>query len=134
MLADFAGLASMAAATALNAGKEAHHALQLLELGRGVIASLLLEMRTDVSALREQHPEHAEKFISLRNELDSPPDRTTLAASDDNMVSWELPARRRREADQRFSELLTEIRALPGFHNFLDSPTVDELMVAADPD
>ena len=46
MLADFAGLASMAAATALNAGREAHLALELLELGRGVIAGLLLETRT----------------------------------------------------------------------------------------
>ena len=134
MLADFAGLASMAAATALNAGKEAHHALQLLELGRGVIASLLLEIRTDVSALRQQHSEYADKFILLRNELDSPADGTTLATSSDNAASWELLARRRREADQRFSELLISIRAQPGFNNFLCPPTVDELMAAADPD
>jgi hypothetical protein len=44
MLANFAGLASLAAATALNAGRTADHALQLLELGRGVIAGLLLKM------------------------------------------------------------------------------------------
>ncbi|RYP32700.1 hypothetical protein DL768_011129 [Monosporascus sp. mg162] len=49
MLADFAGLASIAGATALNSGKEAYYALQLLELGRGVIAGLLMEMRKDIS-------------------------------------------------------------------------------------
>ncbi|KAG8413806.1 hypothetical protein J3459_012471 [Metarhizium acridum] len=38
MLADSAGLASMAAATALNAGKDPYYALQSLELGRAVIA------------------------------------------------------------------------------------------------
>ena len=134
MLADFAGLASMAAATFLNAGKEAHHALQLLELGRGVIAGLLLEMRTDISALRQQYPEYADEFISLRDELDSPADGTSLINSSDNVASWELPARQRREADQRLSELLIKIRAQPGFHNFLGPPTVDELMAAADPD
>ena len=65
MLTDFTNLTFMAAATALNAGKKAYHTLQLLELGRGVIASLLLEMRTDVSTLREQYPKYIKKFISL---------------------------------------------------------------------
>ncbi|KAG6361605.1 hypothetical protein INS49_009832 [Diaporthe citri] len=39
MLAKYTGLASMAAAIALNAGKSAYDALKLLELGRGVIAN-----------------------------------------------------------------------------------------------
>ncbi|KAJ2896151.1 hypothetical protein MKZ38_005844 [Zalerion maritima] len=49
MLTEFAGLASMAAATALEAHKEPYHALRPLELGRGIIAGLLMEMRGDVS-------------------------------------------------------------------------------------
>jgi hypothetical protein len=57
MLGEFAGLASMAAAIALNAGKEPHHALKLLELGRGVITGLLMEMRTDISDLKLKHRE-----------------------------------------------------------------------------
>lgn len=56
MLADSAGMASMAAATALNSGKAASHALQLLELGRGVIAGLLMDMRGDISSLKREHP------------------------------------------------------------------------------
>ena len=48
----FAGLSSTATAVALKAGKEAHHALQLLELGRGIIPGLLLEMRTNISGLK----------------------------------------------------------------------------------
>ncbi|KAL8366673.1 hypothetical protein RB595_010506 [Gaeumannomyces hyphopodioides] len=134
MLADFAGLASMAAATSLNAGKEADHALQLLELGRGVIAGLLMDMRGDISDLEQKHPILADEFVSLRDELDSPVDSPTVPSSGDNTSSWESQAKRRREADQKFSELITRIRAQPGFHNFLLPPTADELMAAADPD
>ncbi|RYP53061.1 hypothetical protein DL770_011005 [Monosporascus sp. CRB-9-2] len=133
MLADFAGLASMAAATALNSGKEAYHALQLLELGRGVIAGLLIEMRSDISDLQQQHPGLADEFTSFRDELDAPTDRTSPISTDDTL-SWESQAKRRRKADRNFNELITRIRAQPGFHNFLLPPTAKELMAAANPD
>ncbi|RYP54761.1 hypothetical protein DL769_010292 [Monosporascus sp. CRB-8-3] len=132
MLADFAGLASMAAATALNSGKEAYHALQLLELGRGVIAGLLMEMRSDISDLQQQHPGLADEFTSLRDELDAPMDKSSPISTDDTL-SWESQAKRRHEADQKFSELITKIRAQSGFYNFLLPPTAEELMAAADP-
>lgn len=115
MLQDFAGLASAAAATTLNTGKEAHKALELLELGRGVIAGLLLDLRTDISDLRLQYPTLADEFASLRNELDSPTERIVLLTPDHDTYSQELQARRRREANQRFEELIGEIRSQPGF-------------------
>ncbi|KAF9639221.1 hypothetical protein BFW01_g11027 [Lasiodiplodia theobromae] len=131
VLRNSAGLASEAAAIALNAGKEAHKALELLELGRGVIAGLLLDMRTDISDLKLQHPTLADEFASLRNELDSPAERTALSTPDRDTQSQESQARRRREANQRFEELIGEIRSQPGFQRFLLPPTADELMVAA---
>ncbi|KAL8370380.1 hypothetical protein RB595_000652 [Gaeumannomyces hyphopodioides] len=134
ILANSAGLASMAAATALNAGKEASHALQLLELGRGVIAGLLMDMRGDISDLTRKHPSLADEFIVLRNELDSPMGRSTFTNSSGNMSLWESQARRRREADQKFSELITSIRAQPGFDGFLRPPSAGDLMAAANPD
>ncbi|KAI1085982.1 CHAT domain-containing protein [Rostrohypoxylon terebratum] len=133
MLSDFAGLASMAAAIALNAGKDAYHALQLLELGRGVIAGLLMDMRGDISDLKRKHPGLADEFISLRDELDSPASVPTLSSGDE-ASSWEMQMKRRREADQKFNELIIKIRAQPGFENFLLPPTTDELMAAANPD
>ncbi|KAL8364751.1 hypothetical protein RB595_003837 [Gaeumannomyces hyphopodioides] len=133
ILANSAGLASMAAATALNAGKEAFHALQLLELGRGVIAGLLMDMRGDISDLTRKHPSLADEFIVLRNELDSPMDRSTFTNFSDNTCLWESQARRRREADQKFSELITNIRAQPGFDGFLRPPAAGDLMAAANP-
>ncbi|PVI03265.1 hypothetical protein DM02DRAFT_698160 [Periconia macrospinosa] len=134
ILTDFTGLASMAAATALNAEKEAYTALQLLELGRGIIAGLLLETRMDISALDKQHPQFAKEFVSLRDELDSPTDGTDFVTPIDNAPSWVSRANQRREAEQNFNQLLTRIRAQPGFKNFLLPPTVQELMAAANPD
>ncbi|KAK3391203.1 CHAT domain-containing protein [Podospora didyma] len=134
MLAESAGLASVAAAAALNAGKAASHALQLLELGRGVIASLLMDMRGDISDLKREHPGLADEFTSLRDELDSPSDRLTPTISNDSTSSWESQAKRRREADQKFGELIAGIRTRPGFERFLLPPAEDEIMAAADPD
>lgn len=55
MLGKFAGLASMATPAALSAGKYSYHAFQLLESGRGIVSSLILELRGGDSEL-EQHP------------------------------------------------------------------------------
>jgi tetratricopeptide (TPR) repeat protein len=134
MLAEFAGLASMAAAAALNAGKDAFSALQLLELGRGIIASSLMEMRGDISDLKQHHPSLADEFTSLRDELDLPLEMAPLLASTSETPLWELQAKRRREADQKFGDLLLRIRAEAGFHNFLLAPTAEELIATANPD
>ncbi|KAI1204903.1 CHAT domain-containing protein [Annulohypoxylon truncatum] len=141
MLAEFSSLASDSAAACLNAAEgrikeeEAYDALRFLELGRGIIAGLLMDMRVDVSDLRQKYPDLAEKFVSLRDELDLPADVRRFPSHSGDMVGdWESQAKRRREADQGFSELLPIIRTKPGFHNFLLPPTRDELMAAADPD
>ncbi|KAL7917666.1 CHAT domain-containing protein [Trichoderma austrokoningii] len=130
--ATFFGLASTAAAAALNAGKTPEDALQLLELGRGVIASLLMDMRGDITDLRQGHPDLAEKFILLRDELDSPTHNVISPTAADEMSSWELQAKRRREADREFSDVIDTIRAQPRFSNFLHPPTAEELMSATD--
>jgi tetratricopeptide (TPR) repeat protein len=130
ILGRFAGLASMAAAISLKAGKDEHRALELLELGRCIIAGLLLEMRTDISLLKEQHSGLAAEFESLRDELDSPPGRA--APLGDAAPSWESQANRRVEADQKFNEVIMKIREQSGLQNFLLPPTYHELMAAAD--
>lgn len=66
------GLASNAAAVALQAGKDPFVCLEILELGRGVLATSLDDMRIDVLDLKEKEPELAEQFVSLRDELDFP--------------------------------------------------------------
>ena len=52
MLGEFAGLVSIAIATTLSVGKGAYYTLKLLELSRGVITSLLLEIYIDISNIK----------------------------------------------------------------------------------
>ncbi|KAJ3573299.1 hypothetical protein NPX13_g4752 [Xylaria arbuscula] len=131
---NFAGLASAAAATALNAGKDTHDALRFLELGRGIIASLLIETRGDISNLKQKHPSLADEFISLRDEIDLPGNDSSLSSSIGKVSSWESLLRRRREAVQELDKLRSRIRAQPGFENFHLPPSIDELKAAAHPD
>jgi hypothetical protein len=86
-------LSSIAAAVALNAGQDAYEALELLELGRGVIAGLFL----------------AEEFKTLRNELDLPTRRASLSTPSGDTPSLGPHTKRRREAEQRFNNVLIEI-------------------------
>ncbi|OXV06258.1 hypothetical protein Egran_05974, partial [Elaphomyces granulatus] len=127
----FFGLASMAAAVALNAGKEPSDALKLLELGRGIVAGQLLEMRTDISELDSKYPELAKEFLSLREELDAPIGQGFVAAPSDTIASRESRAKRRREAEKRFDRVIKVIRTRSGFENFLLPSTADQFMAAA---
>ncbi|QGI82589.1 hypothetical protein CEK25_009318 [Fusarium fujikuroi] len=131
MLANFVGLASTAAAVAWNAGRDPYHALKLLELGRGIIANLLMDMRGDISDLKQRHADLADDYISLRDELDSTGDKPSPSVPSNGASSLESQATRRRKADQRFTDLIAEIRARPGFDSFFFPPTADEMMVAA---
>lgn len=66
LLSKLNGLPSDAAAYALQAGKEASHALQLLELGRGVIASFGMDARSELTELEGTHSELFHSFTALR--------------------------------------------------------------------
>ncbi|CVL13447.1 uncharacterized protein FPRN_08573 [Fusarium proliferatum] len=131
MLANFVGLASTAAAVALNAGRDPYHALKLLELGRGIITNLLMDMRGDISNLKQRHADLADEYVSLRDELDSMGDSPSPSVPSNGASYLESQSKRRREADQRFTDLITEIRAQPGFDSFFLPPTADEMVGAA---
>ncbi|KAL6798176.1 CHAT domain-containing protein [Trichoderma sp. SZMC 28012] len=126
------GLASTAASAALKAGKAPEDALRLLEQGRGIIASLLMDMRGDISNLQRQCPDLAEKFGLLRDELDMPNNNTISLTATSEVSLWELQRKRRHELNNEFSEVIDIIRAQPGFSNFLQPPDVKELMGAAE--
>jgi tetratricopeptide (TPR) repeat protein len=118
-LREVTGLASLAAAAALNDYRGGLYALQLLEAGRRVIARLLLEKRADTSLLAQKYPRLAERLISLWDELglfDSIDSITTL---DPRAQGWDFKEKGRREADKQLDALLTEIRAKPDFEDFL---------------
>lgn len=125
-LGNFAGLASMAAAVALEAGHEPCEALELLEIGRGVMANLTLQLRTDTSDLKQQHPQLADEFEELREELSVP------SAGNPAAAPLLAEGKRRSDAEQRFRTLVKAIREKDNFEYFLLPPPVHELKNAVE--
>ena len=114
--------------------KGPYDALKLFEIGRSVTTGLLFDMRLNVSDLESDHPDLAARFISLRDALDSPVDQLIPLFPNVKTTSRESGARRRPEASVRLDKLLLEIRAQPGFTDFLLPPTAREIMAASNPD
>ena len=114
---EIVGLASDATAAALRAKKPIHKAAQLLEVGRGIIASSLGDMRTQITDLNAKFPDLAGQFNSLRSLLDSPKDSRQDT--------------RRYNTGKQFEKLIQKVRGLPGFDRFLLAPSEDEMRRAA---
>jgi hypothetical protein len=119
------GLADNAAALALlapgrPAEKRAERALSLLEAGRAVLLSQLLDTRGDLTDLRQVRPELAARFTALRDLLDGDADPAIHEGEDRIRAAAELTA------------TLREIQRLDGFATFAVPPTADELRTAAD--
>ena len=72
LLSQLVGLASDAAAAALHAEESAFSSVSVLEMGRGVLAGSLGEIRTDLSELEDKFPELASRFLQIRDQIDRP--------------------------------------------------------------
>ncbi|KAM0236981.1 hypothetical protein ACHAP5_009221 [Fusarium lateritium] len=129
VLSQLAGLASDAAAVALNAGKDLSVALGLLEMGRGVLTQSMEEMRTDRASLQVQHPALAERLSHIRRSLDDPLQYDQK--SEDSELSWVDHSKRQQDADEQLDELLSKIRKQPGFEDYLIPPSEADMKEAA---
>ena len=96
------GLVAEAVAAALEVG-DVDRAAELFEQGRGVLTAHALDLRTDVGRLAARDPDLADAFLRLRDALDAD------GLDRDDRHLW---------AD-RWQTVLREIRALPGFADFL---------------
>ena len=113
-----------------------YESLQLLELGRGILANLQLEVRSDISLLAECHSSHAKKFQELRDQIDSPsPTSGSSSGMANSPVMFDSPSAqesikfisKRHALVKEFDDLLTSIRLLDGFETFLRGPSKAEL-------
>ncbi len=136
----FAGLAGTAAALALaspggTATTRAERALGLLEVGRAVLFSQALETRSDLTDLREHHPELARRFAKLRKRLEAPTSTMVPTEAGNDVAGLGLQhehlVRERQRMAEEFDTLLAEIRDLKGFSSFALPPTTDELLAQA---
>jgi hypothetical protein len=106
-------------------------ALSCLETGASLIIGAFINCRSDVSQLAAVNPELAARFERLRLEVDVPllPDVNNRAGV--RGVEYEAGQQRRREATDALDDILKEIRAIPGFADFLLSPSESKLVALA---
>jgi tetratricopeptide (TPR) repeat protein len=131
-LSDSSGLASDAAAFSLQAAQAtAAEALQLLEVGRGIMTSFELDTRTDLTDLFEAHPDLARQFCDLRDALDAsnvsrdetlivnPPGNSVRSSSDRHVIAKD------------FEDIVELTRTQPGFERFLLAATEEQFKALA---
>lgn len=115
-------MTSQAVAASLNANEPPIKALQLLEQGRNVISSFLLNMRTDISELKQLYPSLADEFEFLRDQMDTTPgDNITFKTNGENV-------NHRYGNKRRFKSIVERIRAQHGFENFLLPPSSGNIL------
>jgi tetratricopeptide (TPR) repeat protein len=115
------GLASTAAAVFIATGRP-DRAVELLEQTRGLMLASTLDIRADLTDLRRDHPDLADKLDALRHTIDTA-DHETGATED---LAWYRDlSDRRAHLNQRWETLLAQIRTRD--HGFLRPPAVDEL-------
>ncbi|KAF3927995.1 hypothetical protein AA313_de0200362 [Arthrobotrys entomopaga] len=133
----FSGLATRATAAMLENYEAPFEVLKYLELGRGLFASLMLEMNSDIKELKEQYPDLAARFelvqqyLTSNNDIVSP---SFLFGTFESAALIERTRRDYRNASRQFDEILQDIRAKPGFENFLQPLTLDQIQATANPD
>lgn len=131
LLSDMVGMASDIAAVTLMAGKSPYEALELLELERGVILGTLLDLRADISHVKQRFPEMAKEFEATYDELVST--AWSEQVLDMDMAVTDQPGRvdKRWAAGSKFQRIIMAIRTLPGHERFLLPPSESELQAAA---
>jgi len=123
------GLSSHAASVMIQAEYGAYDIIRTLEVGRGVLANSIFEIRSDITALEEAHPKIARRFVELQGALESfEADRHQSHVSDDFANRVQM----RHVISDEFDSLLTRIRKLPGFENFMLAPTQEEVSLLAE--
>jgi hypothetical protein len=100
-----------AAASAHCAIDDPAGAVEVAELGRGVLLATEANTRVDLTELRDQQPRLADRFEWVRERLNAP-----YFPTDERKRWWES-----------YDAQLTKIRALPGFVDFLAAPNAENL-------
>ncbi|KAK7214327.1 hypothetical protein V2G26_002330 [Clonostachys chloroleuca] len=120
VVSTFAGVASELCALLLSTN-QLSESLECLEQGRAIIISQLLDDRSDLSSLRRDHPQLADRYQDLVDEVNAPTLQTTTM---DATVS---SRKRRQEAASEVDMCLKEIRCIPGHGRFMLGQTVAEM-------
>ncbi|EAS30243.3 uncharacterized protein CIMG_05722 [Coccidioides immitis RS] len=136
---------SLAASAVLQAEGTPAEAVEILEAGRGVIASFIINAQSDISRLEEYKPELYYEYMTLRQHVNVPfsniaePEispssglTSTIQLSTHELQSNVHRSITQRHRDiERLEEIESKIRQLPGLDRFLLPPTSTDLMTLA---
>lgn len=120
LLTQVAGLACEATSIAIKAGKEPIAAIKLLEQGRGILATSINDMRIDIEDLGGSYPNLAAEFTQSKGELERLGRTTQVSESAEVSQQYRL--------EEQFNNVLGEIRAKPGFQDFLLAPSEQRIL------
>ncbi|KAH7222489.1 CHAT domain-containing protein [Fusarium oxysporum] len=120
VVSTFAGVASNLCSFLLSANRLSE-ALECLEQGRAIIISQMLDDRSDLSSLCQDHSHLANRYQSLVDEVNVSIRQTTPD------VVESLLRKRRQEAAAELDTCLKEIRCVPGHERFMLGQTVVEM-------
>jgi tetratricopeptide (TPR) repeat protein len=127
-------LAADAAACAISADQP-ERAIELLEQGRSVLWGQRDALRADLASLALAHPSLARRLEDLRKELEAGGDRTTdlfvEPFLEPEIVLQVGDVEGRNRLAREWDTTVAEIRALPGFADFLRPPRFADLHAAA---
>ncbi|ETS75481.1 hypothetical protein PFICI_12425 [Pestalotiopsis fici W106-1] len=131
MLLQAAGIASNAAAIALIVGQSPAKVVGWLEMGRGILAGNVQDLRTDLAMLQERHSDLAASFDNSRGILDGTIKNESILPRMSHGSSIRLETEKRRQAHHQLETTVQAIRKQPEFERFLLPPAEDEILAAA---
>ncbi|KAI9786107.1 MAG: hypothetical protein M1839_007517 [Geoglossum umbratile] len=121
VVSHFSGLATTACSLALQTGQGPEAALDVLEQGRGVILSLLMDDRSDTFELKATYPQLCTQYESLCLEVNKPAKNIT-----DNHTR-RAASTSRAEAITKLEMCVRDIQQLPGFGQFHKGLTTKQM-------
>ena len=132
-LVEISDLAASAVAHAIKLGRP-ELALEWLEQGRCLIWSQLNNLRTPLDALFAHDPEIAHDMLRVSRGLENAGSRGNLASQSQGEATMEHRMSLQEEANthvklaKEWNELLTKIRTIPKFEDFLQPPSCSNLL------
>ena len=125
ILSRAAGLATAACSLALQVGKGADEAIDVLERGRALIIGYLIDRKSDVADLRTVDERLAVRFETLRDHASSSFQEIETETETDFRLRQSMH-NQRLEAYSQLEEVIAEIREIPGMTRFLYGPNATE--------
>jgi hypothetical protein len=126
-----AGLVEEAIAAHCRAG-DARGAVRVSETGRGIVLPILAASSRELTALEDQHPDIAARFLRLRRTLNRPHGVLLGATSEQILGRRPFEPADRLQFQKNYDRLIGEIRRLPTFEHFLLPSYPDDLRSAAE--